>query len=230
MHDPQPMTSDTRFHGIGSLVQCVIAAGLVAMVARSEELAFLTPYLTVMLAFTLFDRYLRRRHPSVLKELLRPGVPVSDKLTFVGGGLLLTLHFVVALLDVGRFHWSGECPPEIRVAGLVVMTGGFAFAAWAMVLNPFFSPIVRVQRERKHRVVTAGPYRLVRHPSYLGLSIGAIASGFALGSYWSLIPAVAFVLVYARRSGFEDRVLTAELAGFSRYAKLVRWRMAPGLW
>lgn len=230
MHEETSAHGESRYHWVGSLLQCAAAAWLVAAVARSQELAFLTPYLTVMLGFTLFDRWLRRRHPSVLHELLRPGVPLGDKLTFVGGGLLLTLHFVIALADVGRFHWSGECPVEIRIAGLVVMTGGFLFAAWAMVLNPYFSPIVRVQRERSHRVVMAGPYRLVRHPSYLGLSVGAIASGFALGSYWSLIPAVAFVLLYARRAEYEDRVLSASLAGFSRYARHVRWRMAPGVW
>ena len=91
-------------------------------------------------------------------------------------------------------------------------------------------PDPTVEREREHRVITAGPYRWVRHPSYLGLSVGAAASAFALGSYWSLLPVVAFVLLYARRAEMEDRVLAAELPGYARYAGRVRYRLAPWLW
>ncbi|TWT36327.1 Isoprenylcysteine carboxyl methyltransferase (ICMT) family protein [Posidoniimonas corsicana] len=230
MRTESPEVGGHRYFWAGSLLQCAVAVWLVAAVSRREELRYLAPYLAVMMGFTLFDRVLRRHHPSVLRELMRPGVSLTDKLTFVGGGLLLTTHFVVGVADASYFHWSGVTPSWVRVVGLAVMIAGFGLAAWAMLLNPFFSPVVRVQRERRHRVITAGPYRWVRHPSYLGLSVGAVASAFALGSYWSLIPALAFVALYARRAQFEDRVLSEELAGFSRYATRVRYRLAPGLW
>lgn len=215
---------------MGPIVQTAAAVVVVTIVAQRSTVPFITPYLIVMFSFSAFDGVVRRHHPSVLEELTRPGIPLSDRLTFIGGGLLMTLHFVVGVADVGHFHWTGPLPAWQQTGGLVLMILAFLFAAWAMLLNPFFSPIVRVQKERGHRVITEGPYRIVRHPSYLGLSVGVIASGFALGSYWSLLPAVAFVLLYARRVWIEDQCLAAELEGFAEYSQKVPYRLFPLLW
>lgn len=215
---------------LAPIVQCVVAVGIVAYVARHSEIPYIVPYLIIMLSFSLFDQMIRGRHPNVFVELLNPSASLSDKMTFVGGGLLLAVHFCIALADVGLYHWSVPLPAWTHVVGLVAMVLGFLFAAWAMLLNPFFSPVVRVQQERAHRVVSAGPYSVVRHPSYLGLSVGAIASGFALGSYWSLIPVLLFILLYVRRARLEDQRLTAELDGYAQYAQRVRRRIIPFVW
>src|SRR4028119_1045676 len=57
-----------------------------------------------------------------------------------------------------------------------------------MINNRFFSPVVRIQHERGHTLITSGPYRFVRHPGYVGAILACACGGVALGSWWSLGP------------------------------------------
>ncbi|MBA7702020.1 hypothetical protein ES703_110771 [subsurface metagenome] len=75
--------------------------------------------------------------------------------------------WVVAGLD-WRFGWSPSVPAAWQAAALVVMVLGYSVGAWAMAVNRFFSAVVRIQKDRGHTTVTTGPYRYVRHPSYIG--------------------------------------------------------------
>ena len=139
-------------------------------------------------------------------------------------------HLVVAGMDVGRFHWSASVPVELHIAGLVGMTLGFGLSCWAMRVNRFFSPVVRIQTERGHHLVTGGPYRLIRHPGYLA-ALGTFPSGgLALGSWWSLAPLLGFVLLMLRRVLIEDKFLRENLGGYVGYAERVKYRLVPGVW
>jgi protein-S-isoprenylcysteine O-methyltransferase Ste14 len=137
---------------------------------------------------------------------------------------------ILALLDIGRFHWSGELPAWVHVVGLVL----FAVGAWlpmrAMSVNPFFSPVVRIQRERGHRLVDRGPYAVVRHPGYAGMAVLAIGGALLLGSLVALAPALLYTALVLRRVGFEDAFLQANLEGYREYADRVRFRLVPGVW
>ena len=140
------------------------------------------------------------------------------------------LHLVVAALDVGRYGWSGNVPLPIHVAGSLGYCAGLGLAVWAMAVNRFFAPVVRLQTERGHHVISGGPYRFIRHPGYLGFLLALVAEAFMLGSYWSLLPVLGAVLVVLRRTWMEDRFLHDSLAGYVEYARLVRWRLAPAVW
>ena len=100
---------------------------------------------------------------------------------------------------------------------------------WAMAVNRFFSPVVRLQEERGHRLVTDGPYRYIRHPGYAGILLSACV-GVALGSWWSLLPLVVAMGLILRRTALEDRFLRASLEGYASYAEQVRYRLVPGIW
>jgi protein-S-isoprenylcysteine O-methyltransferase Ste14 len=101
---------------------------------------------------------------------------------------------------------------------------------WAMYANRFFSSIPRIQSERGHAVITAGPYRVVRHPGYTAALLAALTSGIALGSWAStFIAPIAFVLL-VRRTMLEDRMLQSELPGYADYAARVHHRLLPGIW
>jgi protein-S-isoprenylcysteine O-methyltransferase Ste14 len=89
---------------------------------------------------------------------------------------------------------------------------------------------VRIQADRGHKVVTTGPYRLVRHPAYAGLIVFMLASALALESLWALIPAAMVVVVLIVRTALEDRTLLAELPGYAEYAQRTRFRLLPGIW
>ena len=99
-----------------------------------------------------------------------------------------------------------------------------------MIVNPFFSPALRIQTERGHSVITCGPYRIVRHPGYLAMLIAVPVSALTVGSWLALIPAFGFIAVIVRRTALEDRYLRQELPGYLSYAKSVRYRLVLGLW
>jgi protein-S-isoprenylcysteine O-methyltransferase Ste14 len=145
----------------------------------------------------------------------------------LAGGFLFLVTVTTAALDIGRLHTSDTVPPSIRIAALVIFTLATLTQAWAMAVNPFFSPVVRIQSERGHHLVTRGPYRFVRHPGYLAMLIAMPASALAIGSWLALIPALAFTGVIVHRAIQEDHFLRAHLAGYAEYGDRVRYKLVP---
>lgn len=167
---------------------------------------------------------------GLASERSRPGPGGVDHFTWHFSSVLFGLHWIIAPLDVGRFHFSDTIPVPLQVFGLLAYAAFGGLTIWAVVVNRFFSPVVRLQNDRGHHLVTLGPYRLVRHPGYLGMVISVPASGLALGSWWALIPAVGYALIILRRAALEDRFLRHHLDGYDSYAEAVRYRVLPGLW
>ena len=174
-------------------------------------------------AFVLLDR-------GLLQERMRPG----GKPTPLGLQLLnavLLLHWIIAGLDRGRLHWTDTVPVWLQALGLATVAAGYTLAFWAMLVNRFFSSVVRIQSDRGQHVIDRGPYALIRHPGYSAGILIVVASGVALGSWLAsafLIIAVLPFLLY--RVVNEDRVLQSQLNGYADYARRVPWRLLPGLW
>ena len=136
---------------------------------------------------------------------------------------------IVAGLD-HRYNWSPEFPSWLIVIGFVLISLGYAFAAWAFAENRFFSSVVRIQTDRGHVVCDSGPYRCVRHPGYAGNILPLFGIVLALGSVWTLIPAAVALIITVIRTVFEDKTLQEELPGYRDYARRVRYRLIPGLY
>ena len=117
-----------------------------------------------------------------------------------------------------------------RLIALLAFALGLAFAVWAMLANKFFTKFVKIQTDRKHTVITNGPYAYVRHPGYAGSTLAFISLPVALGSLLALLPAFAGLSLWIVRTYLEDRTLHKELDGYSQYASRVRWRLIPGIW
>jgi len=135
---------------------------------------------------------------------------------------------IVAGLD-HRYHWSPDFPPWLIVTGFMLIALGYAFAAWAVAENRFFSTVVRIQTERGHTVCDTGPYRFVRHPGYAGNVLALFGIVLALGSVWTLIPAAVASVIGVIRTQLEDRTLQEELPGYRDYARRVCYRLFPGI-
>jgi len=135
----------------------------------------------------------------------------------------------VAGLD-HRYNWSSEFPLWLIVIGFVLITLGYAFAAWALAENRFFSSVVRIQTDRGHRVCDSGPYRFVRHPGYAGSVFALFGIVLALSSVWTLIPAAVASIIAVIRTALEDRTLQEELPGYRDYARRVRYRLIPWMY
>ncbi len=168
--------------------------------------------------------------PGLRQERLRPGPGGTDRNFRWLVGPIILAHLIVACLDIGRYHWSDTVPTFLQLLGFGGVLAGWALPFWAMMVNRFFSPVVRIQTERGHHVITEGPYRYVRHPGYAGMFIGALAGPLALGSWWSFAPMALVVPLFMRRLFIEDAYLHEQLAGYSDYAKTTRYRLVPGVW
>lgn len=186
--------------------------------------AYIALLLGVLIAVVcLLDR-------ELLKERARPGAGGTDRrlpwliIPFFLG------HLIIAGLDAGRYGWSGTVPIAVPIAGLAGVGLSLALSIWSMRVNRFYSPVVRIQSERGHSVITSGPYRFVRHPGYTASLVLTVCQGPALGSYWSMLPLIPSIAMIFRRTIIEDRYLHANLQGYAEYAQRVRWRLAPRLW
>jgi protein-S-isoprenylcysteine O-methyltransferase Ste14 len=113
---------------------------------------------------------------------------------------------------------------------LLVLLAAYAFTTWAFVVNRFFSGVVRIQEDRGHEVVNEGPYRMVRHPGYLGALLSLSAAALLLGSLWALVPVFFYVVVVVIRTELEDRTLKEQLPGYRIYAEQTRYKLVPGIW
>jgi protein-S-isoprenylcysteine O-methyltransferase Ste14 len=174
-------------------------------------------------AFALLDR-------GLLQERMRPGgrpTPLGLQVLNV----ILLGHWIIAGLDRGRLHWSDSVPLWLQLLALFIIVASYALVFWAMLVNRFFSSVVRIQSDRGHVVVTGGPYAFIRHPGYSAGILILAASGVALGSWLAAAFLIAITVPFLLyRVINEDRVLRAQLPGYADYAQRVRWRLVPGIW
>lgn len=175
-----------------------------------------------------------RRHPGIMAERGRLGkdqnVKPWDKILAPLMAIGITLPiFIVAGLD-HRFGWSPGFPFWLRLFGFILIIIGYLFATWAIVENRFFSVMMRIQMDRGHIVCDSGPYKVVRHPGYAGNILPLPGIALALGSIWTIIPAIAALVIIVIRTSFEDKALKEELPGYYEYANRVRYRLIPGLY
>ena len=173
---------------------------------------------------------IRVMDPELRKERLRPGPGGCDRHLRIVVMPFFLAHLVVAGLDAGRFHWSDTVPTSLQAASLIVLALGYSLSLWSVSVNRFFSPVVRLQSDRGHRLVTDGPYRWIRHPGYLASIIMIPCGGMTLGSWWSLVPVIPVIVLILRRTVIENRFLHQQLEGYREYAARVRYRLVPGVW
>lgn len=185
------------------------------------------------LASALISRWLRRHNPALLEERMKPLIQRDQKpwdkavmATFI---VLWWAWFVLMALDAVRFGWSAV-PPWVQVVGAVAVAAAMYVMFLIMRSNNFAVPVVKIQAERGHRVVSDGPYAVVRHPMYSGTLILVAGIPLLLGSWWGLAASPLLVLLFAVRAVLEERTLIAELPGYADYAARVRHRMVPGVW
>jgi protein-S-isoprenylcysteine O-methyltransferase Ste14 len=110
------------------------------------------------------------------------------------------------------------------------MIAGILLFAWAMGQNPHFEATVRIQADQNHRVIDSGPYRIVRHPGYVGGIVLFIGMALVLDSAWALLPAILSAANLVARTWAEDRFLHSNLNGYREFAQRTRYRLVPGIW
>lgn len=137
--------------------------------------------------------------------------------------------WITAGLEV-RNRWSPGMPALAFALGVAMAAAGGALVVWAMRSNRFFSAVVRIQKDRGQTVAMGGPYRIVRHPGYAGMSAFMLATPLILDSWWAFVPAATTIAVNLLRTELEDRTLQNELEGYVAYAHTVKYKLVPFVW
>jgi protein-S-isoprenylcysteine O-methyltransferase Ste14 len=182
--------------------------------------------------YLLVTLWLYRHNPGLLQERTRLGTPDQqgwDKLLFP---LLLILPYAWLMFmsfDAVRVHWS-PLPVWAEIIGALVLLSSFYLLFLTFRENAYLSPVVRIQKERGHTVVSTGPYHYVRHPMYAALLVFVVGTSLLLGSGYGLLVGFLFILVLARRAVLEERALREELQGYAAYMALVKYRLVPYVW
>ncbi len=162
---------------------------------------------------------LKKRLNSKEKQQTQKALVILSALLFLGG-------FVVAGLDF-RYSWS-SVPAWAVIAASVILLLSYSLYAEVMRENAYLSRTIEVQENQK--VVDTGLYGIVRHPMYAA-TIGLFLSiPIVLGSWWSLLCFLPYILVIAIRIGNEEDVLSRELEGYKDYQKKVKYRLFPFIW
>ena len=190
-------------------------------------------YVGIFLAFDLATALVViPKYPDLLIERSKsnPNVKTWDKIIMpLAAGILPLFGWILAGLN-DRLGWGPYLSPGWQLTGLILTVIGHGIVVWAMGANAFFSPIVRIQEERGHTVAKGGPYKLIRHPGYLGAITFSLGIPLLLASWWAVIPGLGSVILYFVRTALEDQTLKEELPGYADYTKQVKYRLIPGIW
>lgn len=176
--------------------------------------------------------WLRKNNPDLLADRLifmKKTGKAWDRALMIG-----ILPFSIALLiipglDAVRYQWS-HVTILVKMISFILLITAAVWSFWVMKENTYLSRVVEIQTERKHRVITTGPYKHVRHPMYSGGIVFIVCTPLALGSLFGLIPASFMIIAFIIRTCLEDRTLHKELPGYKEYAEKTKYRLLPGVW
>jgi protein-S-isoprenylcysteine O-methyltransferase Ste14 len=212
----------------------LVAIQAVALFASAGTVSYWQAWLYLALqgvSMTATNLYLFERDPALLeRRLTSESTGETERVQRVVMALLrpLTLGILVVAGLAQRFAWPAAVPPAVVVAGALVYCIGAGVVFRVFQANTFTSSVIEVAPEQT--VVTTGPYRIVRHPMYLGVVVMGLATPLVLGNYLAelFIPPM-FVLLVLRILA-EERFLAAHLAGYRDYTESTSSRLVPGIW
>jgi protein-S-isoprenylcysteine O-methyltransferase Ste14 len=133
----------------------------------------------------------------------------------------------VMALDGGRFGWS-SVPVWLQAVGAGLIAASMLLCAWVFRENSFAAPVVSVQDGQ--RVISTGPYAIVRHPMYAGAIPLFIGAPLLLSSWWGLVLSPVYLIGVGWRARLEERTLIDALPAYDAYAARVRYRLVPLVW
>jgi protein-S-isoprenylcysteine O-methyltransferase Ste14 len=215
---------------IEAIVLAVLLFGSAGTLRWPAGWAFMAVFFSTGIVFSIL---LARHDPALLDERLKwviqKGQPLWDRV-FVAVFLPIMVGWIILMgLDAGRYHWS-VMPAWLQVVGGLGLVLSVSVMYRIFRENTFAAGVVRIQKERGQRVISTGPYAIVRHPLYASMLIYLPALALMLGSWYGLAASFLLFAVMIIRTALEDRELQRGLEGYAEYAQRVRYRLIPGIW
>ena len=173
---------------------------------------------------------LMRRDPALLARRMKGG-PTAEprplqRFLMLGASVGFFGLIVIPALDF-RYKWS-IVPLAAVVTGDVLFVVGFLLIARVYRENTFSSSTIGIAEGQ--RVISSGPYAIVRHPMYASALVYLAGTPLALSSYWGLLALVFMLPFLIWRLVDEEHLLVRELPGYADYRRQVRYRLVPFVW
>ncbi|MCX6778291.1 MAG: isoprenylcysteine carboxylmethyltransferase family protein [Candidatus Micrarchaeota archaeon] len=181
----------------------------------------------LFIPMTLLIAYFLKTDP----ELLARRIKMKEKESTQKNLMMLSIPvFLIAIMLPGldrRFGWS-SVPFEIVIAADIVIFLGYLLFFLVLRENHYAARTVEVEKGQK--VISTGPYSVVRHPMYVSMFMIWLLTPLALGSYWAVIPFLIILPVIVLRILNEEQVLRRDLPGYNEYCEKTRYRLVPFVW
>ncbi len=174
--------------------------------------------------------YLLLEDPKLLERRMSAGPALEKGLGEKIAMSIISIGFaallVVPALD-HRFHWS-FVPDYLSIAGDLLVSLGWLAVFFALKENTYALGIIEVAPDQK--LISTGPYAVIRHPMYAGSLMYLIGMPIALGSWCGLLVIIFMLPALVWRLFDEEKLLKRDLLGYTEYCRKVRFRIIPFVW
>src|SRR5258706_2326726 len=174
--------------------------------------------------------YLMINDPKLLERRVSAGPVAEKEKTQIIIQSLATVAFIAIIVLPSidhHFMWS-SVPTSIVIIGDLLIMLGFYIIFLVFKENTFTSGTIKIHKDQK--VISTGPYALVRHPMYIGGLIFLLGVPLALGSWWGLLAFIPITGVIIWRLLDEEKFLVKNLSGYSEYQKKTKYHIIPYIW
>jgi protein-S-isoprenylcysteine O-methyltransferase Ste14 len=171
--------------------------------------------------------YLLKKDPELLERRMKIKEKEEPQKVFVKlSFLVFFIAFIIPGFDY-RFEWSEVPFIVIIIADLFIFIGYLLFFL-VLKENTYASRIIEVEKGQK--VISTGPYAIIRHPMYVAVLTIYVLSPLALGSYWAVLAVLPLPLIIILRIKNEEKILIDKLPGYREYTQKVKYRLIPYIW
>jgi protein-S-isoprenylcysteine O-methyltransferase Ste14 len=180
-----------------------------------------------LLPISFIILYFLKNDPELLERRMRMKEKISkQKAIIIFSYIIFLATFLIPGFDK-QYGWSNVPMTFVIISDLIVLMGYLLFVL-VLKENSFASRIIEVEQNQK--VISTGPYALVRHPMYLAIILMFMFSPLALGSYYGLIPTITLPVLLICRLINEENLLKKDLPGYLDYTKKTKYRLIPFIW
>lgn len=172
--------------------------------------------------------YLLKHEPKLLERRMKYREREGEQQKIVSvGAIIFVVGFIAIAADL-RLHGLDAVPVSWILAADAGVFLGYLLVLWVFKENSYACRTIEVVDGQ--RVITSGPYAIIRHPMYLGVLLMYLLTPIALGSLWAVPIFSLFIPLLVWRIIEEEKILLRDLPGYAKYCRERRYRLLPHIW